>query len=750
MKIYAATSWAARFRRWRSLWPSRSLRRLSPLAAGIVLVAGMAALRLAAPDPFWRLQSYGFDTLQRAFPRPDADRVVPGSGVVVVDIDEASLARYGQWPWSRSLVSRLVAALQEAGAKAIGLDIVFAEPDRTSPALLASAWARDQGLTVTGPPGAPLPDYDADLAATIGRSRVVTGFGLVPAPNGKAPILSSSIALMGTGAPAGVSDFAGSVPNLPMFDTAAAGQGSFTIAATGNDEVVRRLPLVMSLNGTLLPSLALDLLRVAADPDSSLRLREDRRAGGELLGYTAGVGDREIPLAGDAAIWLRYGPHPERRTMSAADVVGGADPGGLRARVGGRIVLVGTSAVGLSDLRPTPLSAFEPGVNIHAGAIEQILTGTILRRPPEAAGLEVVVAGLTGLVIAAVVTMVGVRTGALLSLLASGASAALAAWAFARADLLLDPSLVILEAMLAFVAAMLARYLVTERRANALRAAFGHYLSPHLVEALARNPDQLRLGGEDRDMTFLFTDLEGFTSFTETAEPAVLVATLNAYLDGVCSIAMEHGGTVDKIVGDAVHLMFNAPVDQPDHAARAVRCALAIDLFSFAFAARHADAHPGRPPFGITRIGVNSGRAVVGNFGGERRFDYTAHGDSINTAARLEAANKRLGTRICVSEASVEAIGAASGFHFRPIGELALKGKAQRVRVFAPLAADAPELSWSARYCDAFARLSRGEAEGATAILDLFGQYPDDAILAFHARRIGSGQTGTAVASQAA
>ena len=299
------------------------------------------------------------------------------------------------------------------------------------------------------------------------------------------------------------------------------------------------------------------------------------------------------------------------------------------------------------------------------------------------------------------------------------------------------------------VAAALVRHLLVERDASKLRSAFGQYLSPTLVEALARDPRRVKLGGEERDMTFLFTDLEGFTSFTEAVRPEILVGTLNAYLDGVCRIAMDHGGTIDKIVGDAVHVMFNAPVDQPDHAARAVRCALAIDDFARSFAAEALRRAPDARTFGVTRIGVNTGRAVVGNFGGERRFDYTAHGDAINIAARLEAANKRLGTRICVARATVDAMG-GSDANFRPIGEIALKGKANRVEVFAPLAADAPEIAWALRYGDAFARLSRGEERGAQDILDLFALHPDDPLLAFHARRIATGERSTRETPQAA
>jgi adenylate cyclase len=235
-------------------------------------------------------------------------------------------------------------------------------------------------------------------------------------------------------------------------------------------------------------------------------------------------------------------------------------------------------------------------------------------------------------------------------------------------------------------------------------------------------------------MTFLFTDLEGFTALTEAADPKNIVAWLNSYLDGLCRIAMEHGGTIDKIVGDAVHVMFNAPLDQPDHAERGVRCALAIDVFaqrcSVEYKARGID-------FGATRIGVNTGIAVVGNFGGSRRFDYTAHGDAINTAARLESANKALGTRICVARATAEKAGAIT---FLPIATLMLKGKTQGVEVFAPDGEPAGAGSWRADYLDAFARMSKGDETGSAALVALAERHPDHPVLALHARRIRAGE----------
>ena len=729
---------------------SRPFRPTSaPVAAGLAGVALVVAACIAVPAPFTALREAGFDTLQRTAPRPDADAVRPGSGVVVVDIDEASLAREGQWPWPRSTVARLIGRLQDAGAAAIGLDVVFAEPDRSSPAALAPRWQRDHGLSVGGSEA--LPDYDADLAAALARGRVVTGYVLLPSDDGRAPAVANGVALLGDGALAALDGYGGAVPNLSAFDAAAAGQGFFSLSASGHDETVRRIPLFATLRSEVVPSLAVEVLRVAQGEDAELALRSEHGAGlaRGLTSYTARIGSLALPLDPDGAMPLRFGARDPARTLAARQALEG-DAGVLRRAVAGRVVLVGTSALGLADLRPTPLRAFEPGVYLHAAAIEQALAGDVLTRAFWLPRAEMQFACLFGLLVALAVGHRGARAGAGAFALGAALGVGAALLCFAEFHLLVDASLSLVAGAAAFALSLTARHLALERRARHLRTAFGQYLSPELVDALVRDPDRLNLGGEERDMTFLFTDLEGFTAFAETVPPARLVSTLNRYLDGVCAVVLEHGGTIDKIVGDAVHVMFNAPLDQPDHALRAVRCALAIDAFAEAFASDREGAADAGRGFGTTRIGVNTGRAVVGNFGGARRFDYTAHGDAINTAARLEAANKRLGTRICVARSTVLAAGHGSGPSFRPIGALGLKGKAARVEVFAPVAAGAPEERWADRYGDAFARLSRGGPDGPDAILALLAQFPDDPLLRFHADRIGRGQRGTEVPLQAA
>jgi adenylate cyclase len=265
-----------------------------------------------------------------------------------------------------------------------------------------------------------------------------------------------------------------------------------------------------------------------------------------------------------------------------------------------------------------------------------------------------------------------------------------------------------------------------------IRDAFSKFLAPTIIKQLEADPSRLRLTGESRMMTFLFTDIADFTAMMEKCDPAIVVPILNDYLDSACGIVLRHGGTIDKIVGDALVVFFNAPLDQPDHAERAVACALELDTFSRAHREHHAAQGT---DFGRTRIGVNTGVAVVGNFGGNLRFDYTAHGDAINTGARLESANKALGTSICVSRSTVDG---CTKFHFRPVAELLLKGKTEAIEVFEPVTAAEVSGPKIVSYLAAYQRMAR-EGDGAAGVFEeLAARYPDDPPIALHAERLAA------------
>ena len=270
--------------------------------------------------------------------------------------------------------------------------------------------------------------------------------------------------------------------------------------------------------------------------------------------------------------------------------------------------------------------------------------------------------------------------------------------------------------------------------AERVRTNLSRFFSPNLAYQLVNNPEELEVSSERKDLTFLFTDLTEFTALVESSEPALIVNLLNEYLDEMTNIVFDHGGTIDKVVGDAIHAIFGAPQPQPDHARRAVQCALDMDAFATEFMKKKQAEGIA---LGITRIGVNSGAAMVGNFGGDTLFDYTAHGEAINIAARLEAANKVLGTRICVSGETVSRI---RDYHGRPVGNLLLKGKTNPVEVFEPLAIE--DGSALEAYTSAYGSMVAGDPGAVAAFEALADRAPDDPVIGLHLGRLKAGQTG--------
>ncbi len=278
-----------------------------------------------------------------------------------------------------------------------------------------------------------------------------------------------------------------------------------------------------------------------------------------------------------------------------------------------------------------------------------------------------------------------------------------------------------------------------QAQAERAQASLSRYFSPNLAERLANDADAIDLGGQRRKIATLFTDIDSFTALVETLAPDVLGPLLNDYLAGMTDLVFAHDGTVAKIVGDALHVLFGAPSEQPDHAARAVTCALALDEYAQSF---RECWHKKAVALGVTRIGVHAGPAIVGNFGGGRFFDYTAYGDTINVAARLEAANKQLGTRICVSAILAAKV---EEFRGRPVGDLILRGRTEALRAFEPVGSEQYQDARTKSYLEAFAKLEAGDPGAIAAFAAHVGKHADDQLASFHLRRLLNGATGTRI-----
>lgn len=416
-------------------------------------------------------------------------------------------------------------------------------------------------------------------------------------------------------------------------------------------------------------------------------------------------------------------------------------PAILKRWLEGRIVLIGAD-LPQQDRHRSRLSAdpsqpeFMPGVLIHAHVAAQLEDGRHIAQPG-LIGFVLLVIGAAAL--AAVIAISG--RAFWLQLLAG--TVLLAAWGalviwLAQSQQILMPVAPVLAAYLLSYALMAGMEALRQRREKAfIRDAFGHYVAPVLVKELSRNPGLLKLGGERRELSFIFTDIAGFTSMSEKLPPADLNALLNAYLDGMSDIVLAHGGTLDKFIGDAVVAIFGAPVAQPDHAKRALDCAMALDRFAEDFRAEHLDKG-----LGVTRIGVHRGEATVGNFGGEQRFDYTAMGDAMNTAARLEGANKSFGTRVAVSGDLLESLPDSDDRpQMQKVGDVILKGRTATLGIFTPVP-DEPE-ALLMRYADALDMLDAdpGQAEGLFE--NLAADWPDNPLVRMHRERLAAGETGS-------
>jgi adenylate cyclase len=383
-------------------------------------------------------------------------------------------------------------------------------------------------------------------------------------------------------------------------------------------------------------------------------------------------------------------------------------------------------------------SAMMPGVLIHAHLLAHILSGKEVREGTLISGLA---AAFGAAISAAAIMLIGLGPWQRLALVTGliGMAGLTTAAIFNAFLIILPLATVFLGAILSSGGVSLVQWAQDRHRRRFVEAAFARYVGAQVAQEIAAHPESLKLGGERRTVTVVFTDLEGFTSLSETLPPEQLVKLLNAYLDGICDAFIESGATIDKVVGDAVVGFFGAPEEQPDQAARAADLAIAIDIFSERF---RADAREQGIALGVTRVGIHKGEAIIGNFGGERFFDYTGIGDTVNTAARLEAANRHFGTRVCVSEAVANA---CPGHRFRPIGSVRLKGKSRPLNCL-ELTTVTDGLPQSGEMYSAAFSLIQTEPEVALARFEALRQeYPADGLIAFQVRRLRNGAPGQVI-----
>lgn len=698
------------------MWHRIARLRWGLAAPAGVLLIGMV-LSVLDPIAIQVLGNITVDQFQRWSPRTQGPQAV-----AVIDIDDESLRRLGQWPWPRDQVATFNTQLKKLSPAATAYDILWSEPDRqiANDAVLAASLAQGGAVIGFALQRAPsLPSNDAPVAPSLASAAM--------------PKQHARYVIAGASPLNFLHGFESAVDALPALRTAVDGYGALTFMPDA-DGLIRRVPLLLRRDSEIVPSLAAEALRVALQTDNYV-VRGSAAAGMTDLR----IGKLVIPTTARGEIWVHYANDAMANRIPAWQIVAGQVPASALA---GRVVLVGSSAQGLMDVRFTPLGGVMPGVAIHAQILEQILGNTALHRPgwAEAAELVTMTAASIGIGVIALIS------GALVSLAYVAMFAALlwgGAWlAFTQAGLLLEPALASIVVVAVYVAASVVQHVVSERRQRWIKAAFSRYISPNLVAYLIAHPDSLELGGRRQECSFVFTDLSGFTQMMEQIDPQQAVALLNGYLDQMTAITFAHQGTLDRIVGDAVAVMFSAPVLQADHRQRALDCALAMQRFSIGYVAQ---CRAQGVEFGRTRIGVHTGFVIVGNFGSSSMFDYRALGDVVNTASRLESANKYFGSWICVS---AETFSGCKDVQARQIGRLFLAGKQVPITVFEPIdplidaSADGTALN---DYQQAYRWMEAADPRAVAAFIALQRQYPDDGLVRIHAQRLSAGQVGDVI-----
>ncbi len=618
---------------------------------------------------FSTLQNYSFDTFQRILPR----EVYPGDPVVIIDIDDRSLAEIGQWPWSRNQLANLTN--QAYAAAALGFDVVFAEPDRTNPENLIASYPLSEVLIKEL--GA-LPSNDGLFSQAIeNHGTVVLGQALNNNKNNKPYKAKFGLVTQGDDPKQFVADYLGTQNNINILDEAANGIGSMSIG--NNDAIVRQLPTFERIGDQLVPSLALEMTRVALGA-STYQIKSSNASSEEAFGAHTGInnikiGPLTIPTTADGNAWIYFTPTRNILTVSAADVVSGAV---LPEFFEGKIALVGTSAAGLLDLRSTPTEKNIPGVTIIAQFIQQIFANEFLQRPDWLFGAEF----LTGLILAVLITLsihaLGPIGGLSILILGSGGIIGLSYYFFKSKLFLVDPISPLIISLSVYVAVTFFNFLFTELERSRVRGAFAQYLSPEMVNRLAESSESLVLGGERKEMTFLFSDIRGFTKISEQYkdDPEALTRLINQLLTVLSNPILDHGGTIDKYMGDCIMAFWNAPTDQANHRELAIKSAHAMNEALSKFNLELNEDLDFKLEIGI---GINSGNCIVGNMGSDKRFDYTVLGDAVNLASRLEGQSSNYGLTMVIGENTYLE---DSSFQIVEMDKIAVKGKSTPETIF--------------------------------------------------------------------
>lgn len=594
---------------------------------------------------FWRNKV--FDTYQEIKPR----EVPPAAQkpVTIIDLDEQSLETVGQWPWPRNVLAQLVQNTMKLGAVLIAFDVVFAEPDRMNPDSVATTLV---GLDdETKEKLSKLKSNDEIFAETIRRSRVVLGQAGRPSDTEgiKGPPVKKSVAVQKMSKDAlepynFIPKFPSLVRNVPVIEQAATGRfgghGLFSVIP-GKDGIVRNVPAFFGHENEYFPSLAIEMLRIATGRQTVLA--RVNQAGMVEAAVAKGV---TVTTDRIGQIWPYFSKRDWDKYVPAYKVLDGtADP----AMFKGKLVIVGTSAVGLRDIRSIPTERDLPGVEVHAQLLEAILHKKYLTRPNYADAAELTYLLVGGIILIILVPWVGAKWTAALLVLVTGGALGTSWYLFSEQLVLLDGSYAVIGMFVMYTSMTYAGYSREEANRRQTRDAFSKYLSPDMVERVAQNPDELQLGGVQREMTLLFCDVRGFTTISEQFDAVGLTQLINKLLTPLTNAILQRKGTIDKYMGDCIMAFWNAPLDDDDHEYNGCVSALAMlaEMEPLNARLKKEAEEEGRKHIPLkVGLGLNTGPCVVGNMGSDMRFDYSVLGDAVNLAARLEGQSKSYGMNV--------------------------------------------------------------------------------------------------------
>ncbi|MCB2184588.1 MAG: adenylate/guanylate cyclase domain-containing protein [Desulfobulbaceae bacterium] len=622
--------------------------------------------------------------------------IKPTSGsVVLVDIDDASLARVGQWPWPRNIVADLAAQIHQAGARSIGFDILFAEPDRTSPKnhlngiLQLIDYSLDP-LEREKLQQNPALDNDLILGNTLSQIPSVLSYAFLTSRNSMEtayPFPSCTIHIDPPSAALSDINFIPATKAVVNINEVAQSEseGFFNVFPDASG-TVRKIPLFMSLSNVPYPSLALEILRIGkGEQDITIHVsRHVQTPKKIILGIT--IGDSFIPTDDQGQISVNYrGPVKTFPYIPAANILEKKQLENLKDKY----VIIGTSAAGLLDLRATPFSNIFPGMEIQANAMDNMLKGDpLIYDLYTEIALTYILTAATGILLSALLAFATPLAGALGGLLCMLATLSSSYFFFITNNKIVGITFPMLTIVIVFLVVTIANYFFAGREKRFIKDAFTRYVSSDVVDEIIQDPSTLSLSGQVRDLTVFFSDIRDFTTLSENMTPEQLGRFMNLYLTAMSDILMKHNGTVDKYIGDAIMAIWGAPLRDNDHAAKAVRAALA-SIKRLQSLQNELD-RKNMPKIAIG-IGLNSGDMNVGNFGSTLRFDYTVLGDNVNLASRLEGLTKVYGCRILISESTRNAI--AERFFCCPIDRVQVKGKELPVDIFEPLCEGEPDPS---------------------------------------------------------